>query len=119
MTGRKTDYAPTVVLYVRLTDKNDRLIFHARYGKCFEGDRRNTIHAEYFMLMDGELRQAVKLLRDQKGGKIIVYMNKSPCFRSTRHRKGKISARLKRKECAKDLVNFYNLYCSSNGINSS
>lgn len=116
LTGPKTDYALTVVVYVRLTDTNDRLIFHARYGNCFEGDRRNTIHAEYFMLMDGELRQAVKLLRDQKGGKIIVFMNKQPCFRSTRHRKGKMSACLKRKECAQDLVNFYNLYCSSHGI---
>ena len=110
----KADYAPTVVVYVRLTDQDDRLIFHARYGNCFEGERRSTIHAEYFMLVDEEFREAVKFLRDQKGGNINMYMNKQPCFRSTRHH-SKRSA-LKRKECAQDLVNFYNLYCSSHAI---
>ena len=110
----KTDYAATVVVYVRLTDQTDRLIFHARYGNCFEGERRNTIHAEYFMLMDEEFRQAAKLLRDKKGGKINIYMNKQPCFRSTKHH-DRIPG-LKRKECAQDLVNFYNLHCLSQGI---
>lgn len=38
----KTDYAATVVVYVRLTDRNDRLIFHARYGNCSESKRRNN-----------------------------------------------------------------------------
>ena len=109
-----TDYAATVVVYVRLTDQTDRLIFHARYGNCFEGERRNTIHAEYFMLIDEEFRQAVKLLRDKKGGKINIYMNKQPCFRSTKHH-DRVPG-LKRKECAQDLVNFFNLYCSSYGI---
>ena len=110
----KTDYAATVVVYVRLTDQTDRLIFHDRYGNCFEGERRNTIHAEYFMLMDVEFRQAAKLLRDKKGGKIHIYMNKQPCFRSTKHH-DRIPG-LKRKECAQDLVNFYNLHCLSQGI---
>ena len=109
-----TDYAATVVVYVRLTDQTDHLIFHARYGNCFEGERRNTIHAEYFMLMDEEFRQAVKLLRDKKGGKINIYMNKQPCFRSTKHHDRVLG--LKRKECAQDLVKFFNLYCSSYGI---
>ena len=111
----KADYAPTVVVYVRLTDQMGRLIFHARYGNCFEGERRNTIHAEYFMLVDEEFNQAVKLLGDQKEGKIEIYMNKQPCFRSTRRHHGKISG-VKRKECAQDLVNFYNFYCLSHGI---
>ena len=65
----KADYAPTVVVYVRLTDQMGRLIFHARYGNCFEGERRNTIHAEYFMLVDEEFRLAVKFFGDQKGKK--------------------------------------------------
>ena len=40
------------------------------------------------MLVDKEFNQAVKFLRDQRGGKIEMYMNKQPCFRSTRrHRK--------------------------------
>ena len=116
-TCQKTDYAPTVVLYVRITNDTGRLIFHARYGNCCDGSRRNTIHAEYFMLMDEEFRRAVKSLRDQEGGNIVVFMNKRPCFRSTRHHKGKKSAGLKRKECAKGLVNFYNLHCSSHRIN--
>ena len=111
----KADYPATVVVYVRLTDQADRLIFHARYGNCFEGERRNTIHAEYFMLVDEEFRQAVKLLRDQNGGNISMYMNKQPCFRSTRHH-GDRSRLCKRKECAQDLVNFYKLYCVSHGI---
>ena len=110
----RADYAATVVVYVRLTDQMRRLIFHARYGNCFEGERRNTIHAEYFMLVDEEFKQAVKLLGDQKEGKIEMYMNKQPCFRSTRHH-SKISG-VKRKECAQDLVNFYNFYCLSRGI---
>ena len=99
--------ARTVVVYVRLIDRMGRLTFHARYGNCFQGKRRKTIHAEHFMLVDKEFNQAVKFLRDQKGGKIEMYMNKQPCFRSTR---------VKRKECARELVNFYNFYCSSHGI---
>ena len=106
--------ALTVVVYVRLTDRMGRLIFHARYGNCFQGKRRKTIHAEHFMLVDKEFNQAVKFLRDQKGGKIEMYMNKQPCFRSTGpHRK---KSRVKRKECARELVNFYNFSCSSHGI---
>ena len=110
----RADYAATVVVYVRLTDQMGRLIFHARYGNCFEGERRNTIHAEYFMLVDEEFRQAVKFLGDQNGGKIETYMNKQPCFRSTRHH-DKIPG-LKRKECSQDLVNFYTSYCLSHKI---
>lgn len=77
--------------------------------------REETIHAEYFMLMDEEFRQAVRRLCDQKDGNINLFMNKQPCYRSTRHH-GKSSARIKRKECAQDLVNFYNFYCSAHGI---
>ena len=99
--------ALTVVVYVRLTDRMGRLIFHARYGNCFQGKRRNTIHAEHFMLEDEEFKQYVKLLGDQKGGNIELFMNKQPCFRSTR---------VKRKECAQELVDFYKLFCLSHGI---
>ena len=99
--------ALTVVVYVRLTDRMGRLIFHARYGNCFQGKRRNTIHAEHFMLEDEEFKQYVKLLGDHKGGNIEMFMNKQPCFRSTR---------VKRKECAQELVNFYKLFCLSHGI---
>ena len=106
--------ARTVVVYVRLTDRMGEFKFHARYGNCFQGKKRNTIHAEHFMLEDKEFKQHVKLLGDQKGGKIEMYMNKQPCFRSTGpHRK---KSRVKRKECARELVNFYNFYCSSRGI---
>ena len=99
--------ARTVVVYVRLTDRMGRLIFHARYGNCFQGKKKNTIHAEHFMLEDEEFKRYVKLLGDHKGGKIEMYMNKQPCFRSTR---------VKTKECAQELINFYKLFCSSHGI---
>ena len=99
--------ARTVVVYVRLTDRMGEFKFHARYGNCFQGKKRNTIHAEHFMLNDEQFKQHVKLLRDQKGGKIEMYMNKQPCFRSTR---------VKTKECAQELINFYKLFCSSHGI---
>ena len=99
--------ARTVVVYVRLTDRMGEFKFHARYGNCFQGKKRNTIHAEHFMLEDEEFKQHVKLLGDQKGGKIEMYMNKQPCFRSTR---------VKTKECAQELINFYKLFCSSHGI---
>ena len=99
--------ALTVVVYVRLTDRMGRLIFHARYGNCFQGKRRNTIHAEYFMLEDKEFKQYVKLLGDHEGRNIEMFMNKQPCFRSTR---------VKTKECAQELVNFYKLFCLSHGI---
>ena len=99
--------ARTVVVYVRLTDRMGRLIFHARYGNCFQGKKKNTIHAEHFMLEDEEFKRYVKLLGDHKGGKIEMFMNKQPCFRSTR---------VKTKECAQELVNFYKLFCSSHGI---
>lgn len=110
----KADYAASVVVYVRLTDQSNRLIFHARYGNCFEGERRNTTHAEYFMLMDDEFRQAVGMLRDQKGGDISMFMNKQPCYRSTKHHDKRSD--LKRKECAQDLIDFYSSHCSSHGI---
>lgn len=111
----RADYAPSVVVYVRLTDQTGRMIFHARYGNCFEGKRRNTTHAEYYMLMDEEFREAVRLLRaDQRGGSINMFMNKQPCYRSTKHHDR--MSDLKRKECAQDLVDFYNLHCSSYGI---
>ena len=97
----------TVVVYVRLTDRMGQFKFHARYGNCFQGKKKNTIHAEHFMLEDEEFKQYVKLLGDQKGGKIEMYMNKQPCFRSTR---------VKTKECAQELVNFYKLFCLSHGI---
>ena len=99
--------ARTVVVYVRLTDRMGEFKFHARYGNCFQGEERNTIHAEHFMLKDEEFKQHVKLLRDQKGGKIEMYMNKQPCFRSTR---------VKTDECAQELVNFYKLFCLFHGI---
>ena len=105
--GDKKKFAETVVVYVRAMDENGRLIFHARYGNCYEGAHANTIHAEYFMLADDDFRKAVKILRDQKGGYIDMYMNKQPCFRSTGHTK---KTELKVKECAKDLTDFYNLY---------
>ena len=59
------------------------------------------------MLKDKEFRQHVKLLRDQKGGKIEMYMNKQPCFRSTR---------VETKECAQEMVDFYKLFCLFHGI---
>ena len=114
--GKRRDrkkFAETVVIYVRITDKNGRLIFHARYGNCYEGALANTTHAGYFMLVDEEFRQAAKLLRDQKGGNISMYMNKQPCFRSSGHGK---KTELKVKDCAQDLINFYNLHCSPHGI---
>ena len=98
--------ARTVVVYVRLTDRIGRLKFHARYGNCFQGER-NTIHAEHFMLEDKEFKQQVKLLRDQNGGKIEMYMNKQPCFRSTG---------VETTECAQELVNLYKLFCLFHGI---
>ena len=111
----RADYAASVVVYVRLTDQTGRMIFHARYGNCFEGERRNTTHAEYYMLMDEEFREAVRLLRaDPRGGSINMFMNKQPCYRSTKHHDR--MSDLKRKECAQDLVDFYNLHCSSYGI---
>ena len=99
--------ARTVVVYVRLTDRMGKFKFHARYGNCFQGEERNTIHAEHFMLKDEEFKRHVKLLRDQKGGKIEMFMNKQPCFRSTR---------VKTDECAQELVNFYKLFCLFHGI---
>ena len=98
--------ARTVVAYVRLTDRMGRLKFHARYGNCFQGER-NTIHAEHIMLEDKEFKQHVKLLRDQKGGEIEMYMNKQPCFRSTG---------VETTECAQELVNLYKLFCLFHGI---
>ena len=114
MNPRAKGYAFTVVLYVRLTDQTDRLIFHARYGNCSLGKKRNTVHAEYFLLMDEDFRQAVKRLSDQDGGNINIYMNEQPCFRSTRHH-SEVTG-LKRKECAQDLVDFYNQHCKSHFI---
>ena len=110
----KVDYAASVVVYVRMTDCSNRLIFHARYGNCFDGDRRNTIHGEHFMLMDDEFRQAVELLRRERGGKINMFMNKQPCYRSTKHHDKRPN--LKRKECAQDIVDFFATHCSSHGI---
>ena len=99
--------ARTVVVYVWLTDRTGQCKFLARYGNCFHGKKKNTVHAERFMLDDQEFKQHVKRLRDQKGGKIEMYMNKQPCFRSTR---------VKTKECAQELINFYKLFCLPHGI---
>ena len=108
--------ARTVVVYVRLTDRMGKFKFHARYGNCFQG-KRNIFHAEHFMLKDEDFRQRVKLLRDQKGGKIEMYMNKQPCFRSTGVETTECAQEgVKRKECAQDLVNFYKLFCLFHGI---
>ena len=78
----KAVYARTVVVYVRLTDQEDNLIFHARYGNCFQAKRKNRIHAEHFMLEDKDFIHYVKLL--PREGKIEMFMNKQPCFESTR-----------------------------------
>lgn len=110
----RSDYAASIVIYVRLTDQKGRVIFHARYGNCFDGERRNTIHAEYFMLMEEEFKEAVRLLRDQRGGSVTLFMNKQPCYRSTKHHE-RISG-LTKKQCAQDLVDFYSLHCSSYGV---
>ena len=111
--GDKKKFAETVVIYVRVADENGRLIFHARYGNCYEGPNSNTAHAEYFMLVDEEFRQAVKFLRDRMGGNITMYMNKQPCSRSTSH--GRKTA-LKVKDCTQELINFFNVYCSTGSI---
>ena len=108
------DYAASVVIYVRLTDRTGRLIFHARYGNCSEGKRRNTTHAEYFMLMDDEFKEAMLLLQDQRGGSVTMFMNKQPCYKSTKHHDRMPG--LTKKQCAQDLVEFYNLHCSSYGV---
>ena len=114
--GKRQDrrkFCETVVVYVRVMDQNGRMIFHARYGNCYEGPHANTIHAEYFMLVDEDFRRAVKIIRDGRGGQINMYMNKQPCSRSTGHGK---KTDLKIKDCSQDLVNFYNLHCSPNNI---
>lgn len=46
-----------------------------------------------------------------------MYMNKQPCFRSTKHN-SKIPG-LKRKECAQNLVDFFTLNCSGYFITMS
>ena len=66
---KKEKFAETVVIYVRVTDRNGRLIFHARYGNCYEGPNANTAHAEYFILVDEEFRQAVKYSKRSYGKK--------------------------------------------------
>ena len=111
--GDRNKFAETVVIYVRLTEKSGRLLFHARYGNCYEGPYDSTTHAEYFMLTDEQFRQAVQLLRDQNGGFIDMFMNKQPCFWSTGHGK---KTDLKVKDCAKDMADFYNLHCIPHGI---
>ena len=111
--GDRNKFSETVVIYVRLTEKNGRLLFHARYGNCYEGAYESTTHAEYFMLTDEQFRQAVQLLREQNGGSIDMYMNKQPCFWSTGHGK---KTDLKVKDCAKDMEYFYNLHCFPRGI---
>ena len=114
--GKREDrrkFSETVVVYVRVMDQNGRMIFHARYGNCYEGPHANTIHAEYFMLVDEDFRRAVKIIRDRRGGQINMYMNKQPCSRSTGHGK---KTDLKIKDCSQDLVNFYNLHCSPHNI---
>jgi len=111
--GDRKKFAETVVIYVRITEKNGRLLFHARYGNCYEGAYESTTHAEYFMLTDEQFRQAVQLLREQNGGSIDMFMNKQPCFWSTGHGK---KTDLKVKDCAKDMGYFYNLHCFPRGI---
>ena len=101
----KAAYARTVVVYVRLTDRTGDLIFHARYGNCFQAKRKNRIHAEHFMLEDKEFIHYVKLL--PRKGKIEMFMNKQPCFKSTR---------VKSKKCAQELADFYDRHCSSRKI---
>ena len=105
-------FSEIVVIYVRVTDKNGRLIFHARYGNCYKGPNSNTAHAEYFMLVDEEFRQAVKFLRDRMEGNITMYMNKQPCSRSTSHgRKTALEV-----NCTQELISFFNVYCSTGSI---
>ena len=93
-------------------DKNGRLIFHVRYGNCYKGSNPNTAHAEYFMLVDEEFRQAVKFLRDRMEGNITMYVNKQPCSRSTSHgRKTALKV-----NCTQELISFFNVYCSTSSI---
>ena len=93
-------------------DKNGRLIFHVRYGNCYEGSNPNTAHAEYFMLVDEEFRQAVKFLRDRMEGNITMYVNKQPCSRSTSHSR-KTALKV---NCTQELISFFNVYCSTGSI---
>ena len=112
--GGRRKFSETVVIYVRITEKNGRLLFHARYGNCYEGVYESTTHAEYFMLVDEDFREAVNILQNQNGGEINLFMNKQPCYRSTGHGKKTV---LKVKDCAQDLINFYNVYCLPYGVN--
>ncbi|XP_022783344.1 uncharacterized protein LOC111324110 [Stylophora pistillata] len=111
--GDRRKFSETVVIYVRITEKNGRLLFQARYGNCYEGVYESTTHAEYFMLVDDDFRQAVNMLQDQNGGDINLFMNKQPCCRSTGHGK---KTDLKVKDCAQDLIKFYKVYCLPHGI---
>ena len=111
--GGRRKFSETVVIYVRITEKNGRLLFHARYGNCYEGVYESTTHAEYFMLVDDDFREAVNILQNQNGGDINIFMNKQPCCKSTGHGKKTV---LKVKDCAQDLINFYNDYCLPHGI---
>ena len=66
------------------------------------------------MLVDDDFREAVNILQNQNGGDINLFMNKQPCYRSTGHGKKTV---LKVKDCAQDLINFYNVYCLPYGVN--
>ena len=101
------------LIHVWVTDKNGRLIFNAKYGNCYKGSNPNTAHAEYLMLVDEDFRQAVKFLRDRMEGNITMDMNKQPCSVSTSH--GRKTA-LKVKNCAQELINFFDVYCSTGSI---
>ncbi|PFX34538.1 hypothetical protein AWC38_SpisGene528 [Stylophora pistillata] len=99
--GDRRKFSETVVIYVRITEENGRLLFHARYGNCYEGAYESTTHAEYFMLVDDDFREAVKILQNQNGGDINLFMNKQPCYKSTGHGK-KTDLKMKApKECEK------------------
>ena len=60
----KKKIAETVVIYVRVTDKNERLIFHARYGNCYERPNANKAHElpEYQESARQKLRQTDRQL---------------------------------------------------------
>ena len=60
----KKKIAETVVIYVRVTDKNERLIFHARYGNCYERPNANKAHElpEYQEGARQKLRQTYRQL---------------------------------------------------------
>jgi len=90
-----------VVALAVLRDSGRTLRYAARYTNCWRGDTERTVHAEDWMVRDGELERALATAQD---GELTLYLSYQPCHHSGGHHA--LRGRAHAKSCTRVVLDY-------------